>query len=1106
VGTLGADDTISSAIDAVQDAIDGIEDAQEECDAYGKAITKAFNSAKKKVRGLKDDISDAEKKKDKNNDVCKEKCKLKKKKWKPKIYFKPSGCGNRIAKRIKACIQVVKYSCKIVAYKIAMALANIVLTLAKLAVNAIEYVIELIMAAALAVVSAALVILQALRLALVYTLNTLRKVDDLRGAVTCSGINALKFSIGFFLMDILLINEFIFNMEYSKGKLEIDARFVLTFFGTQFDISMKISLSLDSIISGFTTWIKEQFMGIFSGGGDSGAASTDLTGCWDEDAAATLGADFRAADLGALTTDHPAAARLLADHGHFLHRRLEVKDPSVFFFRPGGIEGDPAQRERPAPPSTAAAKLGRLVTPASARHSDAFLPHPPHVRDQSRHAPEALSRVVDNELEAYAALAATLSAATLRLPLAGAVVEWSDTHAAAAAAAAGLGTQQHVELLAKRDSALNAVLSASLGAVRAHEAKPHAALAHALKGLPVAAANRLDAFVPDFNTRGPQVLASAPALAFACFPRVQSDMLRTLHDAVAHAQAAVDDKSTSAAGISGSVSAADSSPTNRRLLGGAAAPRRASAAAAAAGWTDDIVRRAPAGSTPRDALAAALRRDASNVAAALGAGSGGVADSIDSTVGVSAAAAAAAAAAATVDPCRGAKAVAAVSCAAAAFWTKETRAPGAVAMCGHAISTLSTLVCDDVPGAESCAAAATAALPCSAPCTASLGAVRSACDALVPRSQHGRFIERSAAGHACRHAVMAAHHTCSPSDGTCAALLEAMPESLSREFKTARGATHHPAWWEEQDAWGVIPPGLGASHYHAIHLSRNKLMGRVPKSMWSDLHPEATAVIIANNLLAGDVPGPLAPHVRRVLATRNRLSGDLGEVFGAAAAAGSLVTLHVAHNRFSAPDGLAAFARLGARSLERLHINHNDFAPSAEASRQLPAHIASMAKLRQYSLAGNRWAYEEVAAGANQAAAAAESATAAAVASASATTAAAAAALGGAHAFYPDSLGSPAVDVQLTFPGLTSAWFCASCAALPSHDDAFLSETARHMCVDRMDTEKTCGDEALFAAARCVLQELLPKRVLAEAGATVSGVDVYEVADTAAGLASLSST
>ena len=62
-------------------------------------------------------------------------------------------------------------------------------------------------------------------------------------------------------------------------------------------------------------------------------------------------------------------------------------------------------------------------------------------------------------------------------------------------------------------------------------------------------------------------------------------------------------------------------------------------------------------------------------------------------------------------------------------------------MCGHAINTLSTLACADVAGAESCAAAATAALPCSTPCTTSLNTLRSACDALVPRSQHGRFIE-----------------------------------------------------------------------------------------------------------------------------------------------------------------------------------------------------------------------------------------------------------------------------------------------------------------------------------------------------------------------------
>ena len=88
---------------------------------------------------------------------------------------------------------------------------------------------------------------------------------------------------------------------------------------------------------------------------------------------------------------------------------------------------------------------------------------------------------------------------------------------------------------------------------------------------------------------------------------------------------------------------------------------------------------------------------------------------------------------------------------------------------------------------------------------------------------------------------------------------------------------------------------------------------------------------------------------------------------GPAAASGSLKSLQVAHNRFSAPDGLAAFARLGARNLERLHINENDFAPTAEASHQLPAHIASMAKLRRYSIAGNRWSYEDVAEGAAKA-------------------------------------------------------------------------------------------------------------------------------------------
>jgi hypothetical protein len=137
-------------------------------------------------------------------------------------------------------------------------------------------------------------------------------------------------------------------------------------------------------------------------------------------------------------------------------------------------------------------------------------------------------------------------------------------------------------------------------------------------------------------------------------------------------------------------------------------------------------------------------------------------------------------------------------------------------------------------------------------------------------------------------------------------------------------------------------------------------------------------------------------------------------------------------------------------------------------------------------------------------AASAAAAPAAAAAAAAATAAAAAAALGGAHNTYPTSLGSAAVYVQLTFPGLTSAWFCESCAALSDLDGAFLSEGSRRHCVhDSMGSEQTCGDKEHFAAARCVLQGLLPKRILAEAGATDPAVGVYEVADTAAGHAVL---
>jgi hypothetical protein len=85
----------------------------------------------------------------------------------------------------------------------------------------------------------------------------------------------------------------------------------------------------------------------------------------------------------------------------------------------------------------------------------------------------------------------------------------------------------------------------------------------------------------------------------------------------------MDEKSAARAGAPVSVAASDvTASSHRRLLGVAAnTPRRGSAAAAV--WSDDIVRQGTAAAaTPRDALAAALGRDASSVAAALGLGSG----------------------------------------------------------------------------------------------------------------------------------------------------------------------------------------------------------------------------------------------------------------------------------------------------------------------------------------------------------------------------------------------------------------------------------------------------------------------------------------------------
>jgi len=53
--------------------------------------------------------------------------------------------------------------------------------------------------------------MMAMQQALLAVINMFRRVDELRPAIKCGGINIGKFSSGFFVMDILRINEFVMN-------------------------------------------------------------------------------------------------------------------------------------------------------------------------------------------------------------------------------------------------------------------------------------------------------------------------------------------------------------------------------------------------------------------------------------------------------------------------------------------------------------------------------------------------------------------------------------------------------------------------------------------------------------------------------------------------------------------------------------------------------------------------------------------------------------------------------------------------------------------------------------------------------------------------------
>jgi hypothetical protein len=61
--------------------------------------------------------------------------------------------------------------------------------------------------------------------------------------------------------------------------------FSIFFFGIELGINMKISMTLDSIISGFVNWVKEQFENLFSGSGVPGMKKSnhDMKLKWTED-------------------------------------------------------------------------------------------------------------------------------------------------------------------------------------------------------------------------------------------------------------------------------------------------------------------------------------------------------------------------------------------------------------------------------------------------------------------------------------------------------------------------------------------------------------------------------------------------------------------------------------------------------------------------------------------------------------------------------------------------------------------------------------------------------------------------------------------------------
>jgi len=177
--------------------------------------------------------------------------------------------------------------------------------------------------------------------------------------------------------------------------------------------------------------------------------------------------------------------------------------------------------------------------------------------------------------------------------------------------------------------------------------------------------------------------------------------------------------------------------------------------------------------------------------------------------------------------------------------------------------------------------------------------------------------------------------------------------------------------WSEQNVWGVMPSSVceDNSAKDIVDLRGNNLLGRPPPCLW-ETHG-AEHLLLSRNNFVGTL-GRLSPMVRVVHVGFNRLSGDVGDVFGAAlgdfaATGGTRLQRIVAHgNRFTSTTGIGALSAASpvaaAATLKLVDLSSNSLGPAG--SLKLAAHLGALSSLHSYDIGGNLWDHHVAALGA----------------------------------------------------------------------------------------------------------------------------------------------